>query len=170
MKKLLAIASFVFLLSVPQAAHAIPLVIDSGWQSFGFGAVESSWGTDYQFTLLGTGSLKVTDAFLSGDQFDVLNSGSSIGLTSVPGSTGDQIGSNYDAAFADSRWSSREYILSPGSYDISGIVVLSPFQGGGAAIRLDTGNPQADAVPEPATMVLLGSGLLSTVALRKRLA
>ena len=99
MKRFLTVAVFVFLLVSSKPALAIPLVVDSGWQPFSFGGVGSSWNNTFQFTLVGSGTLKVTDAFQSGDQFNVFNFGSSIGATSVPGSVGDQIFANYDGAF-----------------------------------------------------------------------
>ena len=97
--------------------------------------------------------LTVTDAFLSGDQFSVYDNLAFLGLTSNPGSVGDQIGANYDGAVADARWSSGEWLLGAGSHSIDIFVVASPFGAGGAALRVDT-----HAVPEPSTFALLGLG------------
>jgi hypothetical protein len=90
--------------------------------------------------------IKVTDAFLSGDQFSVrvLDGGSVIATfdTSAPTSTGDSIGSDYDAAFDDDRWSSGFVeITTPGNYTVEVTVTLDPFGGGGAAVRVDDNAP-----------------------------
>ena len=158
-----AVAAAAALVSAP--AHA--LSVGSGWESFVFGGVGSSFSGTYSFTLSSSALLKVTDAFLSGDQFDVTDFGSSIGATSAPGSVGDQIGADYDGAYADARWSSGTYLLAAGSHSISGTVLLSPFGSGGAALELT-----AAPVPEPETYALMagGLGLVAFMARRRKAA
>lgn len=161
MKKILSMFGVLVLsLTTVTSAMAVPLVVDGGWMTFSFGVVGSPWGTSFQFTLPGSGELKVTDAFLAGDQFSVSNFGSELGVTSVPTSTTAQIFANFDAALLDPQFSSGVFLLGPGTYDISGTTVaLSTFGPGVAAIRVDTVTASAP-IPEPGTMVLMGSGLL----------
>jgi hypothetical protein len=158
-----ALAAASFLAVAP--ASADPLAVDGGWHEFSFGGQGSAFSPTYEFTLSTSGWLKVTDAFLSGDQFEVYSNSALLGATSVPGSQGDQINGDYDTAFADARWSSGAWLLGPGSYSIEGIVLASPFGGGGGAMRVDT----AGAVPEPSTWAMMIGGLgLAGVALRRR--
>ena len=153
------------LVSGAQASTA--LVAGSGWQSFLFGGVGSSWSTDYTFTVgAGGATLKVTDAFLAGDRFSVGDApaGTNLGNTSVPTGYGQQIGANYDAAYASPLWSHGVWYFGAGSYDITGTAIVSPFGGGGAAVELSSG------VPEPSTWALMGLGFagLAFAGLRGR--
>lgn len=156
MRKFLFLGSVLSLGMVSAPASAAELILGSGWQYFSFGAAGSSWSDIYTFTLLGSAELQVTDAFNSGDQFEVFINSASQGVTSTPtGGEFDDIGFDFDTAFSDPRWSSGSYLLGPGSYTVEGVAVVSPFNIGGAGIQLISANP---AVPEPATwaMMLLG--------------
>lgn len=164
-----AVAASVLFLAAG-AAQAGTITVGGAWQEFSFDGVGSSWSDTFTLVTAGPVELKVTDAFLSGDRFDVSvfdGFATTSFLTSLPTTSGDQIDSDYDAAFADARWSSGSIILGAGSYTISGTAVLSPFGGGGAAIRAD----RVDPVPLPSS-ALMGLGLLGgigiTLRLRKR--
>ncbi|MCW5756430.1 MAG: hypothetical protein KIT54_04255 [Phycisphaeraceae bacterium] len=113
------------------------------WTPFTFGDV-GSMTTETLVVPAGCTKLKVTDAFLSGDRFRVrvLDGGSVVANfnTSVPTTTGASIGSDYDAAYADRRWSSNAVNLRPGTYRLEITVLDSPFGSGGAAYELEA-NP-----------------------------
>lgn len=156
-----ALITAVFGLFAATAAQATTISVGSGWQYFSFGGEGSSWSDTFEFTLTESARLNVTDAYLSGDQFAVYLNGNLLGNTSAPGSTGDQIGGDYDAAFADSRWSSASFILGAGTYQVSGTTLLSPFGSGGAALQLAP-------VPEPETYAMMGLGLAAVALARRR--
>ena len=82
--------------------------------------------------------LQVTDAFVSGDWFDVrVLDGASVVAEfrcSEPTSVGDLI-LDFDEAFADDRWSSGEATLTArGDLTVEITVLASPITGGGGAV------------------------------------
>ncbi|MGJ8611666.1 MAG: VPLPA-CTERM sorting domain-containing protein [Octadecabacter sp.] len=155
------------------AASAAPLTLDAGWSSFDFEDVGSAWSETFTFTIASNAFFAVTDAYLSGDQFQFFVDGVSAGVTSAPTSQGDQISDSWDLAYADSRWSSGELELTAGTYEISGLTTLSPFGSGSAAVQLSStslGGPtiQPSAVPIPAAGFLLFGALGGLAAFGRR--
>ncbi|HXU34418.1 MAG TPA: hypothetical protein VN851_27910 [Thermoanaerobaculia bacterium] len=88
-------------------------------------------------------TLKVTDAFLRGDRFEVFDFGASIGLTSVPSTTGD-CGDNPDPCFTDPLVSHAIFTLAAGPHQITIKANASPFGGGAAYFRIDAAPTQMD--------------------------
>jgi hypothetical protein len=168
MKQKTIIALLASALLAPALAFAdTPLPIDGGWQSFSFGTV-GSHDNEGLFTFLAPGAvdLKVTDAFLAGDQFSIYDNSSFIGNTSVPLGSGDDIGANADGAYADPLWSSGLFVLGAGAHSIDIVTLQSPFGGGGAYIRADT----STSVPDVAsTLPLLGFALMGLAAMARRI-
>jgi hypothetical protein len=150
-------------------AQAAPLASGT-WQSFSFGGVGSSSDPEtFDFTAGPDGDiLKITDAFLKGDRFEVFDFGTLLGSTSIVPTSTDDTTSNPDLAFADLTYSKGTFFLAPGLRSISIRVLDSPFGSGGAFIRRDSA-PPSTAVPTPALLPgLIGLGL--GVARKRKLA
>jgi hypothetical protein len=101
--------------------------------------------------------LTVTDAFLSGDRFSILDFGIAVGETSAPGQA--DCGDDPTVCLGTAGMSTAVLLLAPGSHSLTIVPTLS---GGGGS-----GFLQAEAVPEPSTIVLL-AGALASIAWLKR--
>lgn len=104
--------------------------------------------------------LIVTDAFDSGDRFEVFDFGVSLGQTSAP-TPGVNCGDDPVPCLANPNISSRTFFLAAGNHSITLIPTLSPAQ-------LGSGFLLVSQVPEPTTTALLGLGLVSLALLRRR--
>ncbi|MBC7781691.1 MAG: hypothetical protein H7125_16480 [Proteobacteria bacterium] len=93
-----------------------------------------------------------------------------LGLTSMPGDGGPLTYiDDFDAAFADARWSQFSTVLQPGLYNLTGIATEAPLGGGVGGIRLSELPPAASVIPVPGALGLMLSGIaLVGCALRTR--
>lgn len=105
--------------------------------------------------------LIVTDAFLSGDQFEVLDFGAPIGFTSVPGDAVD-CGDDPVPCLADPDMSHGFFLMAAGNHSIT--IAPSAGEPGSAYLMVDT----TQVVPEPATLMLLGTGTAMTLLRARR--
>jgi len=160
MRKILIFLSCLTLIIVYTgvASGDTPLPVGGGWQSFnwGSGASAPAYENAKTFTLLVPGELDVTDAYQTGDQFAVYNKFTLLGNTLFVPVTGDWAG-DPDVTFSDPRWSHGSWLLAAGDFSINIYTITNPFDYGTGYLRVFE---TSAAVPEPATMLLLGSGLL----------
>jgi hypothetical protein len=109
----------------------------------------------------GGANLFVLDLFLSIDQFEVFDNAASLGFTSVP-IPGSSVGGDIAAAIADPAFSRGLFFLGEGDHSLDFVKTLGAS--GAHLFRVDVAR---EPVPEPASMLLLGSGLVG-LALRRR--
>jgi len=185
-KRILIIAA-VLLSTVAFAlpASAGPIDISSNkWFEFYFGqegswaagcagmaCVESGAGNSvfldepaWTFQSASSAVLKITDAFLKGDSFNVYDSGALI--LEMPtvlalGACGD----NPDQCYGTDGISYDSIILPAGDHSLTIQVAQSPSYAGAAYFRID----RIVATPEPLSIMLLGLGLLGLGAIRRGL-
>ena len=155
MKKVLALAILMVAFSAFASADTLP--VNGGWTTFGWstndaGAVVFSG----PYTFSGAAAVSVVDCCAVGDRFSVYDNGSLLGTTDPT------FGSPSPCFDGDACWNSGMsqglFLVGDGSHSISfELYAAAPgFEGqpGNGFLRADS------TVPEPGTMVLLGTGLV----------
>lgn len=175
----LAVASLAPLAT--QAQIVLPLTVNGGWQAVDVDdliAVDGSTGwidntsgeaLSFAFTLAGPATLRVVDAGFAGDSFSLLVDGQAYASSTVPGVVYDnelQALLDFDAAWADARYSRFEITLGAGTHTLSGQLLQSVLLPSGAPLNATIGG--VALVPEPATVATLMTGLLLLATVLRR--
>jgi hypothetical protein len=167
--KKVAVLALVCAMVVGVGSASADPILDSGWAYDEICcALTDSDESPYALALVTAAYLRITDYFVTGDTYFVYDFGALILTTSLDGAhasllpIGDPSG---DAGWTDASFEHGEVLLAAGLHDIT---IQGDGEGGlpaGFYTRLDSAEP---AIPEPGTLVLLGSGMLALVALRRR--
>ena len=172
-KGLLAAAALGALASGPAMANiVVPLTSGGGWTEFSFGPAGSfiqdhNTGDtlDFTFTLTKPDVVRLTDGFQGGDQFEIFINNADAGPSSASTPGFLFAGDCWTCAFYDPAYSAgftrASFDLGPGTYDIEGIAIQSPYGAGDGAISLG-------AVPEPATWAMMLTGFFGLGAALRR--
>ena len=153
-------------------AVADTIVQDGGWDVFEFGGVGSPVfdqqnNIDFTFTLTSSSTLRITDGYFDGDQFDVIINGIDQGATSTPTSRRPTSATRGRTLSRARHFSHASYDLGPGSYDVEAYMLQSPYGAGAGAFSLGVLPPR---VPEPATwgLMLVGFAAVGFAARRRQ--
>ena len=107
-------------------------------------------------------TLTVTDAFASGDQFEILDFGVVIGMTSLPVIGGAvDCGDDPVICLATAGMSTGVFALAAGPHSFIIVPLLSETGGGAAYFQVP------EEIPEPTTVLLMTTGI-AAAALRRR--
>ncbi|QSB02523.1 hypothetical protein JWZ98_06155 [Methylomonas sp. EFPC1] len=178
-KSVLAVA---LLSAICTQAEAITLNADGAWHAFDVdNSVSNSGGLEwidldnnalsFEFTLTGSAILRVVDAGFAGDRFKIFNAASVLGETSAAvNNYPTSVYSDFDLAYTTSGYSHGEFLLSAGSYQISGLLIESALDDTSTELNATVGAVSLTAVPLPAAAGLYaaGAGLLGLVSRRRK--
>ena len=142
-----------------------PITVGAGWFATPGSPPAFDWhaaGADniqgpFTFTHGSPTTLSVTDDSLKGDQFEVFDFGSSLGVTSlVPKVGGSDSGLGPDAAFADPTYSHGTFSLAAGAHSLTLRAIGPSFFAGRGYLRID----ETAQVPEYGhSSILMGIAL-----------
>lgn len=176
-----ALAAFALAPLAATAQTVLPLSVNGGWQSFdvddfaaldgGTGWIDNTSGESlsFTFTLAGPATLRVVDAGFAGDTFSLVVDGQAYASSAVPTVIYDnelQALLDFDAAWADARYSRFEVTLGAGTHTLGGALLQSVLLPSGAPLNATIG--AVSLVPEPATVATLMTGLLLLGAVLRR--
>jgi hypothetical protein len=117
-----------------------------------------------------TVELTVTDAFLYGDAFKVYDTAHTfIGETPAVAIGGDSGLSDPELALLDPGLSHASFLLPGGDYGHYYFILINPYQQSAPGAAYFKVEVVPEGVPEPSTLLLLGGGLISLVAVRRKL-
>lgn len=123
------------LLMAGSASAATPIATGS-WHEFYFGATGSgALNEPFTFFAATSAAVQVTDGFQKGDQFAVYDNGVLLGSTSAVAAANGSCG-DPDVCFTDPTYSHGSFVVGAGNHSITIVATVSPYNGGGAWLRV----------------------------------
>ena len=193
-RRVLLMAALLGTCAATSHASVVALAANVAWNAFNVNDIDArsfgvewidnantlspGFGTPLEFTFTvpggSRGRLTVVDAGFSGDTFRVNDAGRPLGTTSAVavqtfGVDSADVGTDFDAALADGRFSRATFDLDPGAHRIGGALEQSvlfaglPLDSTVGALRLSI-----FAVPEPSSWATLATALAALVLVRRR--
>lgn len=165
------VVALALVLGLGTSAKADPITAGDGWHAFSWTAGPNVFQTETPWTFntaVGV-DLSVTDAFVSGDRFEVYNFGVLVGTTSQINGFSPWT-NDPNVAFLSSNFSTGVFSLAAGSYSLTFKNIQSPsgYASGAAFFRVDPQGGVAQ-VPEPASATLVALGVAGlAVGYRRR--
>ena len=165
-------------LGMPSISYADFITVGGGWNSFSWtGTNTPQVESAFTFSSAGAVAVKVTDAYVSGDRFQLFDNGSLVGTTSQTNGIAPWT-DKPDVAFANSLFSSGIFALGAGAHSLTLVDIQAPtgYSSGSAFFRVDAGGNGGGGggsvssvdTPEPGTLALVGLGIAGLTAGRLR--
>jgi hypothetical protein len=134
--------------------------VGAGWAVFFWDQGTGAFNSEGPLTFRSASPVvvKVTDAFLVGDRFEVYDNNVLLGATSRPVADGTNILGDADAAFANPKFSRGAFRLGAGSHSLTvKLIEAAPgFSAGAGFLRVDS-------VPEPGALALAALGAVAAL-------
>jgi hypothetical protein len=145
------------------SATAATLPVSTNWSTFNWSSGPGVMAIpSFDLTTGGLTTIQVTDAYITGDQFEVYVDGLLKLTTNSVREMGGSYAASGDDAWPDARYSKGWFDLGAGDYVIE-IKNIAGYTSGDGYIRAI----QGEAVPEPMSLVLGAMGLAAMGGLRK---
>jgi hypothetical protein len=122
----------------------------------------------FALTLTQTSTLTVVDAGFAGDEFRITINGQDYLSSTASNTYPDSIGTDFDAALTDSRYSYLNVVLGAGTYFISGDLATSALDDTDLPLNATVGGLRVTEVPVPAAAWLFGSALVAGLGAMRR--